>query len=64
MLKSTLEKIEKLIKDKEYQLPEIMMKLLSFLMQFAKKIELKNAEYAALDLYADAYKLFKSFIVQ
>lgn len=43
MIKSTLEKIEKLIKDKEYQLPELMMKLLSFLMHFAKKIEIKNS---------------------
>lgn len=40
-----------------------MMKLLSFLKYFARKIEQKGAEYAALDIYADALKLFRAYLV-
>ncbi len=39
------------------------MKLLSFLKYFARKIEQKGAEYAALDIYADALKLFRAYLV-
>lgn len=38
MIKQTLEKIEKLIKDTKHDIPEIMLKLYSFLSQFGKKI--------------------------
>ncbi len=51
------------MRSKDHQIPEIMMKLLSFLKYFARKIEQKGAEYAALDIYADALKLFRAYLV-
>lgn len=64
MIKQTLERIEKLIKDKTYELPEILSKLYALLLHFAKKIEQKNSELAGLHIYADALKLFRNFLVE
>jgi hypothetical protein len=64
MIKQTLERIDKLLKDKDYEVPEIFDKLFAFLMHFAKRIEQKNSEFAALDLFADALKLFKNYLVE
>ena len=63
MIKHTIEKIDKLIREKAYGIPEIMFKLVAFLLCFEKKIEQKNSEYGALDLYADALKLFRKYLV-
>jgi hypothetical protein len=63
MIKHTLEKIDKLLKEKEYDLPEIILKLYSFLLHFAKRLEQKGSEYLALDHYADALKLFRKLMV-
>ena len=64
MIKQTLERIEKLIKDKTYELPEILSKLYALLLHFAKKIEQKNSELTGLHIYADALKLFRNFLVE
>ena len=63
MIKHSLEKIEKIIKEREQPLPELMLKLYAFLLLFAKKLEQKSSEYLALDLYADALKLFRNYLV-
>lgn len=31
-------------------------------MHFAKRIEQKNSEFAALDIYADALKMFRKYL--
>jgi len=48
MIKHSLEKIDKLIKERERPLPELMLKLYAFLLLFAKKLEQKSSEYLAL----------------
>ena len=64
MIRHTLEKIDKLIKDKDYELPEIMLKMASFLHCFAIRLAMKGSEYGALDLYSDALKLFRNYLVE
>ena len=64
MIKHSMEKIDKLLREKEYQLPELMLKLYAFLLHFAKKIEQKGSEYVALELYSDAQKLFRNLLVE
>ena len=41
----------------------MMLKLYAFLLLFAKKLEQKSSEYVALDLYGDALKLFRKYMV-
>ena len=48
MIKHSLEKVDKLLREKECQLPEILLKFYAFLLHFAKRIQQKGSEYVAL----------------
>jgi hypothetical protein len=63
MIKQNIEKIGKLLRDRSYCVPELLYKYYAFFNYFAHRIDSEGAEFNAIALFSDIYKLYKSYLI-
>ncbi len=63
MIRQSVEKVGKLLRDRSYSVPEFLHKFYAFALYFAQRLEGEDTEYNAVALFVEIHRLFKTYIV-
>jgi hypothetical protein len=63
MIRQSIEKVGRLLRDRNYSVPEFLYKFYAFALYFAQRLDGEGADYNAIALFAEIHHLYKAYLV-
>jgi hypothetical protein len=63
MIRQSIDKVEKLLRSRDYSVPEFLYKFYSFALYFAQRLDGEGADYNAIALFSEVHRLYRAYLV-
>lgn len=63
MIRQSIEKVGKLLRDRNYSVPEFLYKFYAFALYFSQRLDVEDADYNAIALFSEIHRLFKAYLL-